>query len=574
MAVSPILDHRGQPFDRTVLAEEISGPLISGVRNIQSGHPAQGLTPARITALLREAEEGDWMRYCELAEEMEEKDLHYLSVLSTRKRAVSQLDIRVEPGADTPEARKHAALVEKWLERDTLQIERFDVLDAIGKGASFTEIIWDFQATGPDGAQVWLPGKLKWRLPQWFEFDRIDGETPLLRDEGGMPRPLPAFKFITHVHGAKSGLPVRGGLARAAAWGYLFKNYAIRDWVSFLEVFGKPIRTGRYDLGAAEGDIRKLMRAVAQLGQDASAVYPRSMDMEIISASGGTSPKEMWLAKAQYWDEQFSKAVLGQTSSSDAKAGGLGSGQADLHGDVRDDIANADGVSEAATYNRDLVRPIIDLNYGPQAVYPRLMIEKPKPVEIKTEIEAAEKLAGMGVEIDAEEMRERAGLPAPKSADAKLLKVPSQTMGQNSPQEALQGQDGPLGRKNGSPALFGASLRAVEGDKADPSTRSGQRGDARAVASAAEPAAPAGIDDPIARATDEALGDWDEIFDALVDPLVEQLASASSIDQARDMLAEAAAQMPDAKVREMLARLGFAAALAGEVDVALEQGNS
>ena len=75
-----LYDADGNPVDKTRLAEEVAAPTVTGVRQILSGHPAQNLTPQRLTALLLAAEEGDALAYLELAEEMEEKDLHYRSV--------------------------------------------------------------------------------------------------------------------------------------------------------------------------------------------------------------------------------------------------------------------------------------------------------------------------------------------------------------------------------------------------------------------------------------------------------------------------------------------------------------
>lgn len=555
-----LVNQYGQPLRRELLAKEMASPLMSGVRNIQSGHPAQGLTPVRLARLLRSAEDGDWTAYCELAEEMEEKDLHYLSVISTRKRCVSQLQIRVEPADDSAEARKDAELIENWLKRDTLQTELFDILDAVGKGVSFTEIVWEF-------GDVWQPKALKWRMPQWFEFCRIDGETPKLRDEAGQLIDLPYGKFIVHHHPAKSGLPVRSGLARAVAWGYMFKNYSIRDWVSFLELYGKPLRFGRYDIGAHEDDIRKLMRAVSQIGADATAVFPRTMDIEFESAAQGTSPKDMWMSMASYIDDQVSKAVVGQTSSADAKSGGIGTGQADLHGDVRDDITNDDGGKVAATLNRDMVVPMVDLNHGRRKAYPRLIIEKAKPVDVKTRIEAAEKLVEMGVEIPADEMREEAGFSAPKSATDKLLTAP----GKNAPETPLANDLAGDLPKNRSPLL----LAALRGQKtgspkpgADDKTALPEK---RAAASAndrdGEPPAPDAIDD----ATDEALADWDEHFDGMIDPLVEELQSLSSAEDVGPVLARYLSGLDVTAMREFLARTGFSAAIAAELDVAAEQ---
>ena len=107
----PILDQFGRPVEKSLLRQEIAGPTISGVRSILSEHPAQGLTPGPLGVLLREAETGDAESYLELAEEIEEKQLHYLAVLGTWKRQVAQLNIQVEPADDSAEAIRDADLV-------------------------------------------------------------------------------------------------------------------------------------------------------------------------------------------------------------------------------------------------------------------------------------------------------------------------------------------------------------------------------------------------------------------------------------------------------------------------------
>ena len=89
-----LYDAYGRPVDTAQLREEQAGPTLAGVRNIYSVmHPSVGLTPEKLAAILRQAEFGDPFLYLELAEEMEEKDLHYLAVLETRKQTVAQLDL-------------------------------------------------------------------------------------------------------------------------------------------------------------------------------------------------------------------------------------------------------------------------------------------------------------------------------------------------------------------------------------------------------------------------------------------------------------------------------------------------
>jgi phage gp29-like protein len=303
-----LYDAFGREVDRERLRDEQAAPTMSGVRNIYSSmHPSAGLTPERLTQILREAEFGDPFLYLELAEEMEEKDLHYLAVLNTRKEAASQLDLEVKPASNEKDDIRAAEMVRAMLADDALDLASamVDILDAIGKGFSATEIVWD------SSNREWFPRRLRWRDPRWFMFDWVSGEELLVRsmknegpsiaaegEEAGrgshfkgsglygalrgnigiqpLTEPLLPYKFIVHFAKAKAGLPIRGGLARAAGWSYLFKNYVLKDWVTFAEVFGQPLRVGKYGAGATEQDKETLLQAVANIGTDAAAIIPES----------------------------------------------------------------------------------------------------------------------------------------------------------------------------------------------------------------------------------------------------------------------------------------------------------
>ncbi|MBD3728751.1 MAG: DUF935 domain-containing protein [Sphingomonadales bacterium] len=543
MATSPALvDQYGRPLRKELLAREIAAPTRASIRTISSGHPAQGLEPVRLARLLREAEDGNAIAYYELAEEMEEKDLHYLSVLRTRKLAVARLPIEVEPADDSEQAKADAQLLKDWLDRDTLQLELFDILDAIGKGMSCTEIVWEMK---PD---LWQPRALKRRDPRWFEFDQVNGEELLLRggeDGVGQASPLPAGKFITHFHPTKSGLPVRSGLARIAAWGYMFKNFAIKDWVTFLEAFGQPLRIGKYGPNESEENKAILHRALYELGSDAAAAFPETMSVEFVDRKAGTAPNDLWRSHAEYFDDQMSKAVLGQTNTTDAKAGGMGSGQADVHNEVRGDIEDFDAMLVAGTLNRDLVPPFIIFNRGPRDKYPRLKIGRPDPIDIKTEIESAAKLADMGVLIDGEEMRERAGLPAARSEDSALKASGGNKAGETPSQPAEAPTDAELaatrllGPLMGLRGHFGGEVSTLHVRNVE-----------------TEP-------DKIDLTAEEALSDWEEQIDPLLAPVDALIGECQSLDELQARLVEVIGSMDDARFTEVLARAGFAARIAG-----------
>ena len=450
-----LYDHLGRPVVTSILREEEAGPTLTGVRQVISGHPAQGMTPERLARILRDAEEGEPTQYLELAEEMEEKDLHYRSVLGTRKLQVSGLDVTVVSASDDAADVAAADLVREWLDWDELQPALFDVLDAVGKGFSVTEIMWE------TSGRRWLPKALIWRDPRWFRFDPADGRTLRLMDSGGQLLPLSPFKYIVHVHRTKSGLPIRGGLAYAIAWIWLFKNFDIKSWVQFAEIFGHPLRVGKYGAGASAQDKAALLRAVRNIARDAAAIIPESMMLEFVEAkiSGNV---DLYEKLASYLDRQTSKAVLGQTGTTDT---GQHVGTADAHQQVREDIEKSDAGQLAATLNRDVVRPLVDLNLGPRSRYPRIVITRPDADDVAALVNALDKLVPMGLKVETSVIRDKMGLPEPAS-DAEVLTAPD--VAAQKPDTALHRaahaawQDGDISDQDSLDLLAAGSLEGWE----------------------------------------------------------------------------------------------------------------
>ena len=114
---SRVLGPDGEPFLIEDLTREVGGPTVAGVRQALSSHPSYGLEPEALASILRESEQGDPSRFYDLAADIEERETHYRSVLGTRKLAVQQLPVTVEPADESAEAVKHADLVREVVER-------------------------------------------------------------------------------------------------------------------------------------------------------------------------------------------------------------------------------------------------------------------------------------------------------------------------------------------------------------------------------------------------------------------------------------------------------------------------
>ena len=398
-----------QRVSAQTLSGAVAGPTLTGVRAIHADHPSQNLDPRKLAAILRDAEDGDPTRFLELAEDLEEKDGHYAAVLRSRKLAVAELDVSVVAAGEDEASLADADLLRIWLDTGLAQAALSDLLDGLGKGFAVVEILWATEAGR------WQPAALEPRDPRWFAFDPVDGRTLKLRQADGTLADLPPAKFIVHRPKLKSGLPIRNGLARPAAWAWLFKSFALKDWMIFAETYAMPLRLGKYPAGASDADRNALMRAVADLGADAAAVVPADM---VVEGAGGSAA--VYQSLCAYMDQQVSKLVLGQTTTTDAISGGHAVSRE--HNEVRHDIARADALDLAATLTRDLARPMIALNQGWRPAWPRFRLGRPEGEDVDRLVDWTEKLVAMGVPVPAWWLRDKIGAPEPADGEQLLAK--------------------------------------------------------------------------------------------------------------------------------------------------------
>lgn len=483
-----LVDRFGRPIKTTQLTKEIAAPTLAGVRTIWDNSVASGLTPQRLAGLLMSAAQGDHDDYLTLAEEMEERDLHYGSELSKRKLAVSRLPINVEAASDSDHDQKLADEISKLVRKAEFRPFLKDLLDGLGKGFSVVEIMWN-RSKAP-----WTINDYRWRDPHFFQFEQIARQEIRLRDESDSLNglALEPYKFAVHVPKIKSGTPIRGGLARLAAWAYMCKGYTVKDWLAFAEVFGMPLRMGKYGSNASEDDKAVLRMAVANLGSDAAAIFPESMMIELIEAGNKGSSADFFERLAKYLDDQVSKGILGQTASSSGTPGKLGNEE--LQAEVRDDIRDDDAEQLAATINRDVVKPYIDLNYGPQEEYPSVVIAEADAEDIEAIVNACEKLVPLGLRVEQSVIRDKIGLPDPdpNAKQEDLLQPPSQ------PQ-----QQQPLETANNHQVAL---------------NREGEKGNI--------------LDELL----EDELADWQPLMQPLMQPLYDLIDQVNSIDELREKL--------------------------------------
>jgi len=422
MATTRIVDINGNPFSLELDAPQTEADAkLAQLHRHYGGHPSRGLTPGRVAQIMLDAEQGDLIRQCELAEDMEEKDGHIQSELGKRRLALQGVDWNIVPPPNaSAEETRDAEMIEELLRSATwLDDAIFDASDAILKSYACLELKWDF-ADGlhyVDGAE--------WRDPSWFQTHPDYRNQLRLRDGSHEGAELRPFGWIQHQARAKSGYLSRRGLVRVLAWPFLFKNYSVRDLAEFLEIYGLPVRLGKYPEGATEREKLTLLRAVMGIGHNAGGIIPRGMEIDFEAAAQGQA--DPFVAMIAWCEKTQSKAILGGTLTSQADGKSSTNALGNVHNEVRQELRDADLKQLANTLTRDLVYPLYALNgksYRSPRRVPRLEFDINEPEDVGQYAESLPKLVSMGMRIPLAWAHDK--LQIPVAGD----KEPVLTMGQ------------------------------------------------------------------------------------------------------------------------------------------------
>ncbi len=432
-----ILENKDKQESKKELSNEVVVPSLASVRPPAFYDTvAYRITPNGLYNIVQDLKTGYARDFLTLAEELEEKDPHYRSVIGTRKSQVVSLDCQVLPYDDSEKAAEISEDVNNTIVKAPyFRKMLLNLMDAVAKGYSVCEIIWKSEKG------KWLPVDVKWRDPRYFRYDK-ETLSHVVLEEAGREIELPLNKFIIHEPMLKSGLQIKAGLALPCAYYLLIKSVDVAGWAAFAQVYGYPLRIGKYGRSASATDKKVLKRAIASLGHDIGAIIPENMKIEIINAmtSGGgniTLYKEL----ADWCDKEISKCVLGQTMSTDAEGGQY---KGDLHNEIRLEIKRSDAKQLAETIQRDLITPYVNFNYG-DAYIPEFKIVVPEPEDVPGLVAAIEKLVPLGLKVKSDELYAKLGLSKPEDGDDILgiEKIPNSEPEMNSQKLSLNRAENP-----------------------------------------------------------------------------------------------------------------------------------
>lgn len=475
-----------------------------------------------------------------------ERDAHVASVLGKRKRAVTAREWDVSPASDDPQDVKCAALVKSALGRLRFDKLTKASLDALLKGYSVVELMWDVldsDALGLDGGGQWVvPRIFKKRDARRFVFD-IDGNLRLLTREKSIEgEPLPDRKFVVHVVGEADDSPYGRGVGHAIFWPVFFKRQNMSFWLMFNEKFGTPTPKGQYPKGTIESEQKKLLQTLRRISQDAALVVPEGFEVELLEASRSGSA-DGYERLCAYCDAEISKAVLGETLTTTVGNTGGNRALGDVHNEVRTEVAKDDADELSYTYNETIAKWITELNF-PGRKPPTIWRNFEEEEDLDAIATRDKTLLGIGWERTEESFVEVYG-----PGYQRVQRTPLNPQLGNDP---LTGTAAQFAESQGVGSRMWSALRRVFGFAENDSV-------------AAQMQRNRADQDAIAINAEQLAGDYQRIVGSRVNELQTLLDETQDLALFRERLAELADEEPAEDVVETIARATFASRLAGRV---------
>lgn len=386
--------------------------LQSGPRSTQGNTlnymSVNTLDPSRLASAFAAADQGFITEQASLYELIEEQDPHIFSELAKRRRAVTGLGWQLHPPKDAnqTELDRTVELQEMLTAIPRFEDAQYDLTDAIAKGFTALEIDWQ------TGSQ-WLPRALNFVPQRMFRTDQNTAVLSYLKM--GIPEPLREWGWVVHEHRAKSGYIEQSALFRVLAWTYAYKAYNIRDMQRFLEVYGLPLRLGKYPAGIGKEQRDELLRAVRNIGNDGAGVVPSTMSIDFIDAQAGKV--DDFINATAYWEQKQSKAILG--GELDGKT--TSEARIMIYDKVRREILLHDVRQIEPTINQQLLHPIALINgMFAEGRMPKFGYETEESVDQVKMVKVLNDGAAMGMEIDVDYAHTVTQIPRAKEG-AKLL---------------------------------------------------------------------------------------------------------------------------------------------------------
>jgi phage gp29-like protein len=375
-----------------------------------------------------------------LYEEMLHKDGHLFGLIHTRIMAILSSKRSIKAASSDPFDQTVADFVRDSLDNiggggfsDVLT----KLLFGMAYGISILEIEWSVAHGGlagtiekieqnPDLAghtltisDAVLPIRLRHRHPGYFIFNR-DGDMFMWQDE---KTPLDPRRFVVYRHDSLFDNPYGIGLLARMIFLYWFKKNAITFWNLAAEKIGTPTLLGKYPGQFGSLIQSQMMDILSNISHDSIAAIPDEWKIDILKAANDAGAfGEGLRGLCTFLNDEMSRLVTGSTltSGEGARSGSMALGK--VHNEVRGEKLKADATELMQVINRQLIRPLVDYNFGPNVAAPTLDIDTDEGEDLSKASTQIKELVSAGAKIPQTYVYTRFNIPEP--ADGEEILVP------------------------------------------------------------------------------------------------------------------------------------------------------
>jgi len=194
---------------------------------------------------------------------------------------------------------------------------------------------------------------------------------------------------------------------------YLGRNLTLKDWYSFLEVYGIPSVFLVGPPNTPEAKEEEYQRIAEQLVADGRGYLPYGSDIKYVNGGGNRPP---FRERIEYLDRQITLVATGGLLTMLTQSGS-GTLAGEAHTETFMQIARGDALTVSEVFQKHVDTPLLAEFFPGQPVLAYFEFAPPAGNEVSRVIEDAALLAKAGVRVDVEELSEKTGYKLDRTSD-------------------------------------------------------------------------------------------------------------------------------------------------------------
>lgn len=347
--------------------------------------------------------------------ELEEKDTDVANALDTLRQSVLKREHRVTPADQSSLAIDIAQFIEAQLNGlpDFHQVLA-NLMDGPGYGFSIGEMVFD-----TSNGQANLLDVLDCPQELFLFGDRYQPQIGPLQfldqPQASSGTLVPEQKFVVCTYRMRARDRMGRPLLRAIFWSSWFKRNMQRLWMRYAEK-GPGTAAVRYQDGASEAEKQLAANLAQQLIEQVAVGIPEDFNIEVELLKGARPiAYEVYEHFYEVMQLDIVRRILGETLTSFGAEKGRGAqALGNVHSESLDDKSVELAKWLAGCINRQIVRPLVWWNYGPNAPMPTWSLDVDEEKDLTELANLHKTLQAMGVPFPVSFLQQTYDIPVPE----------------------------------------------------------------------------------------------------------------------------------------------------------------